>query len=198
MKKLLLPFLLLILIGSCTGQKNESTSSDDYDSFELYSEEITEEITEEPDTTPPFTISKKKSSGYNVWSIEENPKKVAQLTGPYYYECCPDGLFDKPMSGYKAEIMKDAVVSYRDATWGAAKRALSNLIPIKDSKIIFDFSKFNRQVNSDHECLFFGPCQIKNQKGKYVDAEVSMTVKWNVPEDPRRADGWYCSGNIVF
>lgn len=159
---------------------------------------VVEDIEEEVDQTPPFTITKSKSSRYNVWSIEENPKKVAQLTGPYYYETCPTGLYDKPISKSKAEILKGSPVSYRDATWSAAYRALCNIIPVKDSKIIIDYSKFNRQINNQNECLFSGPCQIKNTKGKYVEAEVSMIVKWIVPQDFRRADGWYCTGNIVF
>ncbi len=150
------------------------------------------------DTNPPFTISKQKCSGFNAWTIKENKNKVAEITGKYYYEICPKGLFDKPISQAKKRALEGAPVSYKDATWSAAFRALNNLIPQKDSKIIFDFSKFNRQVNNEYECLFFGSCQIKNEKGKYVDAEVSILVKYIFAEDMREPNAWYCIGNIVF
>lgn len=95
-------------------------------------------------------------------------------------------------------MMKKAFVSYKNATWSAAYRALQNLQPIKGSKIIFDYSKFNRQINSDKECLYSGSCMIKNEAGKYVDAEVSMIVHYKIPIDARDPEAWYCTGNIVF
>ena len=182
--------LFSFLTFSCTNTNKTETTT------EILEDSITSIA--EDDNSEPYTITKKKMGGYDVWEIVENPRKVAQLTEPYYFEICPKGLFDKPISGTKAEYLKNAPVTYRDATWSAAYRALRNLIPVKDSKIIFDYSKFNRQINNDKECLFFGSCKIKNENGKYVEAEANITVIYILPEDMRKPEGWYCVGNIVF
>lgn len=195
MKNFLWTYILLIgLLASCVGDKSGKYTSKDFQESEFCSEKQSEEN----DTLPPFTVIKKKSDGFNLWEITENKNKVDEITGEYYYEICPAGLFDKPISSVKAEKLRNTPVSYRDATWSAAYRALNNLIPEKDSKIIFDFSKFDRQINTENECLFFGDCQIKDEKGKYVDAIAHITVRYISLEDPREPKSWYCLGSIVF
>ena len=198
MKKfILLIAVVLLAILVIKPTKKQEAKNDGYS--ELVSEESkSEEENEVIDNSPAFEIEKKKSAGYNVWSIKENPKKVSELRGEYYYEICPKGLFDVQMSSAKAQELSDAPVLNRDVTWSAAYRALENLIPVKDSKIIFDFSKFNRQIIDRRSCLFSGSCQIKNEKGKYVDAEVSMKVLEVPVGNYNKPDGWYCVGNIVF
>lgn len=187
MEKLL--FALLILLASCTGKAPEKEESDYFSDSEF----ITDTIEQEPDTVPPFTVSKSKSGGYNLWQISENPRKVSDI--PSKYEVSPSGLFDRPAS---TQLQNTDPLYYKDATWSAACRALKNLVPNPDAKIIFNFAKINRQINSNSECLYRGECEIKNKNGKYVPAEMNITVRWAVPNDYREASGWYCSGNIVF
>ena len=188
MEKLL--FALLILLASCTGKAPEKEESDYFTDSEV----ITETIEEEPDTVPPFTVSKSKSGGYNLWQISENPRKVSEL--PYNkYETSPAGLFDRPAS---TELKSGEPLYYKDATWSAACRALKNLVPNPDAKIIYNFAKLDRQINSNSECLYIGECEIKNKNGKYVPAEINIRVRWAVPNDYREASGWYCVGSIVF
>lgn len=194
LKKALILFLLIGFFTSCATNNSKNELQDEFQDLEYYSGTTVETN----DTLPPFDITKKKSGGFNVWEISENKNKVNEITGKYYLETCPKGIFDKPISTIKKEQLKNAPITYRDATWSAAYRALNNLIPVKESKIIFDYSKFNRQINKEDECLFFGDCQIKNENGKYVDAVASITVKYIFPEDPREPAGWYCVGNIVF
>lgn len=187
MEKLLLA--LLLLFASCTGKAPEKDPYDEFSDSTINSEVIKEE----PDTVPPFTISKKKSGGYNIWSIKENHRKVSEI--PCEYELSPSGLFDRPAS---ANLTREDPVYYKNATWSAACRALKNLVPNPEAKIIFNFAKLDRQINSDKECLYIGQCEIKNEKGKYVPAEINMIVRWGVPEDFREPAGWYCVGCITF
>ena len=187
MEKLL--FALLILLASCTGKAPEKEESDYFTDSEL----ITETIEVEPDTLPPFTVSKSKSSGYNLWKISENPRKVSGL--PCEYEISPAGIFDRPAS---TKLKRGEPLYYKDATWSAACRALKNLVPDPDAKIIYNFAKLDRQINNDSECLYIGECEIKDKNGKYVPAEINIRVRWAVPNDYREASGWYCVGNIVF
>lgn len=186
MEKLL--FALLILLVSCTGKAPEKAESDYFTDTEAITETI-----EEPDTLPPFTVSKTKSGGYNVWQISENPRKVSEI--PCKYEESPTGLFDRPAS---TELKSGQPLYYKDATWSAACRALKNLVPKPEAKIIYNFAKLDRQINSNSECLYIGECEIKNRNGKYVPAEINIVVRWAVPNDYREASGWYCVGNIVF
>ena len=187
MEKLLLA--LLILLASCTGKAPEKEETDYFTDSEL----IAETKEPEPDTIPPFTVSKTKSNGYNLWQISENPRKVSKL--PCKYEVSPTGLFDRPAS---RQLKNDEAVYYKDATWSAACRALKNLVPNPDAKIIFNFAKLDRQINSSSECLYIGECEIKNKNGKYVPSEINLKVRWAVPNDFREGSGWYCVGNIIF
>lgn len=187
MNKLL--FALLLLLASCTGKAPEKEEADYFTDSEL----ITENKEEVPDTVPPFTVTKSKSSGYNLWQISENPRKVSDI--PCEYELSPTGLFDRPAS---AELKNTDPLYYKDATWSAVNRALKNLVPNPDAKIIYNFAKLDRQINSDSECLYIGECEIKNKNGKYIPAEINIKVRWAVPNDYREASGWYCVGNIVF
>lgn len=187
MEKLLLA--LLILLASCTGKAPEKEETEYFTDSEL----IAETKEPEPDTIPPFTVSKTKSNGYNLWQISENPRKISKLACKY--EVSPTGLFDRPAS---RQLKDDEAVYYKDATWSAACRALKNLVPNPDAKIIFNFAKLDRQINSSSECLYIGECEIKNKNGKYVPAEINLTVRWAVPNDFREGSGWYCVGNIVF
>lgn len=187
MKNVFSLFLFLVLLASCTGKTTEKVESDYYSDYDS----ITASVEQEPDTIPPFTIKKSKSGGYNLWQISENPRKVSEL--PCSYEVSPAGLFDRT-----SRKLTNEAVTYKDATWSAACRALKNLVPNPDAKIIYNFAKMNRQINSDTECLYIGECEIKNKNGKYVPAEINLTVRWAVPEDFREGSGWYCVGNIVF
>ena len=195
MKKLLILFFFGLLLVSCSGIVKTPSSEDLNVITEGHTESVTIEV---QDTLPPYEITKKKSGNYNLWTIKENKNKVKELRGEYYYEICPKGIFDKPISNSKKQALKNTPVTYKDATWSAALRALTNLQPQKDSKIIFDYSKFNRQINNEYECLFFGRCEIKNEKGEYVEAEASILVKYIFVEDMRKPYAWYCVGNIVF
>lgn len=186
MKYLIL--ILGLLLVCCSGNEKTPESEVVATTSELVAEPYT---VEEPDTIPPFEISKKKSAGFNLWTITENRNKVADI--PFVLESCPAGIFDMPAS----KKIDDKPVSARDATWSAALRALKNLVPNPDAKIIFDYSKLNRQINNGEQCLFAGPIQIKNENGKYVEAEINLTVThfW---DDYRQPSSWYVTGNIVF
>lgn len=186
MKYLILIFGLLLVC--CSGNEKTTESEVVATTAELVAEPYT---VEEPDTIPPFEISKKKSAGFNLWTITENRNKVADI--PFVLESCPAGIFDTPAS----KKIQGEPVSARDATWSAALRALKNLVPNPDAKIIFDYSKLNRQINNGKQCLFAGPIQIKNENGKYVEAEINLTVThfW---DDYRQPSSWYVTGNIVF
>lgn len=187
MEKLLLALLLLFV--SCTGKQQEKDPYDEFSDSTLNSEVINAE----PDTVPPFTITKSKSGGNNIWSIKENRRKVSEI--PCEYQLSPTGLFDRPAS---ANLGKGDPVYYKNATWSAACRALKNLVPDPEAKIIYNFAKLDRQINSDKECLYIGQCEIKNEKGKYVPTEINIIVRWRVPEDCREPAGWYCVGTIIF
>lgn len=181
-------FILGLLLVSCSGAVKTASPEESPTITEQHSEAAT---VEENDTVPPFEVTKGKAGGFNAWTIKENRNKVANI--PCKIEFCPDGVFDVPAS----KKIKGEPVSARDATWSAALRALKNLVPNPDAKIIFDYSKLNRQINNGKQCLFAGPIQIKNENGKYVEAEINLTVThfW---DDYRQPSSWYVTGNIVF
>lgn len=186
MKYLTLLFGLLLV--SCSG--NVKTTAPE--NIGAAADNITESITvEKSDTLPPFEVAKRKAGGFDAWTITENKNKIADI--PCVLESCPAGIFDTPAS----KKIQGEPVSARDATWSAALRALKNLVPNPDAKIIFDYSKLNRQINNGKQCLFAGPIQIKNENGKYVEAEINLTVThfW---DDYRQPSSWYVTGNIVF
>lgn len=183
----LILFFCLLLVGCSEKTKNTPTEE-----IATTTDAFTESVTvEKPDTIPPFEVTKGKAGGFDAWTITENRNKVADI--PCVLESCPAGIFDTPTS----KKIQGEPVSARDATWSAALRALKNLVPNPDAKIIFDYSKLNRQINNNKQCLFFGPIQIKNEKGKYIEAEMNFTVThfW---DDYRQPGSWYVTGNIVF
>lgn len=183
-------FILLfgLLLVSCSGNVKTTPPEDVVTTTDNLTETV---AVEKSDTLPPFEVTKRMSGGFNVWTITENRNKIADI--PYVLESCPAGIFDTPAS----KKTHGKPVSARNATWSAALRALKNLVPNPDAKIIFDYSKLNRQINNSKQCLFFGPIQIKNEKGRYVEAEISLTVThfW---ADYREPSSWYVTGNIVF
>lgn len=192
--------ILLFSIISCVA---DSTKTSNYDTSIQNSEIVNNEDTNASDNKnkepqPRYKINKSKSGEYDLWSIEELP--LIFLEECEYIPYPTNGILDKPISKTKARLLADSpVIKYKEATWIAANRALKNLIPIPDSKVIFNYSKIDRQINNANQCRFQGDCEIQDPSGKYVEAYFNILVTYpDTGGSPSNAKFWRCSGSIVF
>lgn len=102
----------------------------------------------------------------------------------------PKSLFDKPIPEYKRKLFENKPVKEKRAAWNAALTALKQGLPNPEAPIIFNYSKLDRQVNSENQCLFIGEIEAKDSEGNYREFHIRIltTYKYGDPEDPQNWD----------
>lgn len=142
----------------------------------------------------------KQSKTSEVTTITANGYEVTQSVtqgnvGNMTNEDYPT-INDKPMPEYKSSKFIGKPVMQKRATWNAALTALKAALPKPDETIIFDYSKINRQVNSETECLFTGDFEAKNSEDKYIPLFLNILVSYQ-GGDPSDPSNWKAIATVV-
>lgn len=135
-------------------------------------------------------VTTSTANGYEVTqSIAEGNKD--NMTNEDY-----PTINDKPMPDYKRSLFVGKPVMQKRATWNAALTALKAALPQPNEPIIFDYSKIDRQVNSENECLFTGDFEAKNSAGEYVPLFLNILVTYQ-DGDPSDPSNWKAVAQVV-